>query len=73
MSDVADAAKQVNDKESVLHTDFVWGAAEIGKIIGRSQRQFFNLVHSGQLKSVKKVGGLWVANREALRKELGAA
>jgi len=62
-----------NADENFIQNEFVWGAEEIGKIIGRSQRQMFNLVHSGQLKSVKKVGGLWVANREALRKELGAA
>ena len=53
--------------------DFVWGADEIGQVIGRSGRQAHHLLTNGQIKSAKKVGGRWVASRAALLRELGGA
>lgn len=45
--------------------DIVWEVANIAKIIGRSERQTFYLLQSGQLPA-RKVGGRWVASRRNL-------
>jgi hypothetical protein len=51
---------------------YLWGARAIGREIDRSTRQVHYLVEGGYLKCVKKVGGLYVAERGALRRELSA-
>jgi hypothetical protein len=58
----------------VNHTscDFLWGAGEIGRAIGRNPRQAHYLLSNGEIKCAKKVGGHWVASRAALLRELGA-
>jgi hypothetical protein len=53
-----------------VETDFLWGAAAIGRGIGRSSRQAYHLLETGQIKSAKRIGGRWVANRPALIREL---
>lgn len=45
--------------------DLVWGAEGIAAVIGRTARQTFNLLDTGQLPA-KKVGGRWVAERGKL-------
>lgn len=45
--------------------DLIWEVAEIAKVIGRSPRQTFHLLSSGQLPA-RKVGGRWVAERGKL-------
>lgn len=45
--------------------ELIWGAEEIAKIIGRSQRVTFHLLTTGALPA-KKVGGRWVAERGKL-------
>lgn len=45
--------------------DPIWKIKEIAKAIGRSERQTFHLLASGQLPA-KKVGGRWVASRQKL-------
>lgn len=52
-------------------TDFLWGANKIGRAIGRTPRQTHHLLTTGKLKSAKKIGGLWVANRPKLIREFG--
>jgi hypothetical protein len=47
-----------------------WGVDEIAKVIGRTTRQAHHILSRGQIKSVRKVGGKWVANRDALLREL---
>ena len=47
-----------------------WGVDEIAKVIGRTARQTHHILTKGQIKSARKVGGKWVANREALIREL---
>jgi hypothetical protein len=37
----------------------IWGAEEIGRVIGRTTRQAFHLLESGQLQGAKKIGGRW--------------
>jgi hypothetical protein len=70
MLDNAEWNHLVNGTESAC--DFLWGADEIGRAIGRNRRQTHHLLSRGELKSVKKVGGRWVVSRAALLRELGA-
>lgn len=37
----------------------IWGAAEIGRAIGKTKRQVFHLLETGQLQGAKKVGSRW--------------
>lgn len=66
MSDIAENTAEIKGGD----TGFVWGAAEIGRVIGRNPRQTSYLLDSGALKSARKVGGRWMANRAALIREL---
>lgn len=45
--------------------DLIWGAAEIGKVIGRSARATFDMLEKRQLPA-KKVNGRWVVERSKL-------
>lgn len=45
--------------------DLLWEVSEIAKLIGRTERQTFHLLSTGQLPA-KKVGGRWVAERSKL-------
>lgn len=56
-------AKTENEHAKTI--DLIWGADEIGKIIGRSPRVTFHLLTTGALPA-KKVGGRWVAERGKL-------
>ena len=51
--------------------ELAWGARAIGAVIGRSERQVNHLLIKGRIKSACKVGGLYVANVDALRREFG--
>jgi hypothetical protein len=50
---------------SEIPMDLIWGASEIAKAIGRSQRATFHMLDNGELPA-KKVGGRWVAERGQL-------
>ncbi|MGO6787606.1 DNA-binding protein [Rhizobium ruizarguesonis] len=52
-------------KDSAPPLELVWGAANIAKLIGRSQRATFHMLDSGELPA-KKVGNRWVAERSTL-------
>jgi len=43
----------------------IWGAAAIGRIIGRSERTVFHMLETGLLPA-RRVGRRWVASREKL-------
>ncbi|MDE4619610.1 hypothetical protein [Sinorhizobium meliloti] len=45
--------------------DLLWEVEEIAKVIGRTPRQTFHMLKTGQLPA-KKVGGRWVAERGKL-------
>lgn len=45
--------------------DIVWEVSNIAKIIGRSERQTYHLLSSGQLPA-KQIGKRWVASRRKL-------
>ena len=47
--------------------DLIWGVSAIARLIGRSDRQTFHMVSTGEIPA-KKVGGRWVAKREALER-----
>ena len=63
MSDVNMQSNVTND----LASDLLWGVAPIAKEIGRSPRQAFHMIYTGQLP-VKKIGGRYCASRTRLRK-----
>lgn len=46
--------------------DLVWGVGPIGKLIGRSYRQTYHMIQSGNLPMVKQVGERYVASRSKL-------
>jgi hypothetical protein len=50
----------------------LWGAAAIGREIGRTEQQTHYLLRQGLIRSAKKVGAHWCASPEALRREFGA-
>ena len=63
------------EKQNPAQPDFplyplAWGVDEIGKVIGRTARQTHHILRRGQIKSARKIGGKWVANRDALLREL---
>ncbi|AOF88779.1 MULTISPECIES: hypothetical protein [Rhizobiaceae] len=45
--------------------DLIWGAEEIGKVIGRTTRSTFDMLEKEQLPA-KKVNGRWVISRAKL-------
>jgi hypothetical protein len=57
--------KQHDPTES-LSNDVIWEVTTIAKEIGRTPRQTFHLLETGQLPA-KKIGGRWCSTRSALR------
>jgi hypothetical protein len=51
------------DNEGAI--DLIWEVSQIAKVIGRTERQTFRLLETGQLPA-KKIGGRWVASRAKL-------
>ncbi|PDT80045.1 hypothetical protein [Sinorhizobium sp. BJ1] len=51
--------------EKAESLDLIWEVTEIARLIGRTERQTFHMLQSGQLPA-KKVGGRWVAERGTL-------
>jgi hypothetical protein len=54
------------------YLDLVWEADGIGAEIKRTRGQVYRLLAIGAIKSAKRVGGRWCADRNALRREFGA-
>lgn len=54
----------MNDQGKI---ELIWEVDAIAKVIGRTARQTFHMLASGQLPA-KKVGGRWVANRADLER-----
>lgn len=70
MSDNAESQLKCNSADNDLGCEFLWGAAEIGRAIGRKPRQVNHLLETGALKSARKVGGRWVVARSALIRDI---
>jgi hypothetical protein len=60
MSDVIEATEV---------SDLVWGARDIARVLGRSERSTFHLLESGHLPA-RRVGGRWCASRRKLLEAL---
>jgi hypothetical protein len=71
VSDIASLDEKVKP-EAATEVEILWGAGPIGAEINRNPRQTSYLLDRGLIKSARKVGGLWCANRTALRREFGA-
>ena len=52
-----------NSQEQI---DLIWGVEAIGKLIGRTARQTYHMIQSGNLPMVKQVGERYVASRAKL-------
>ncbi|NDV88773.1 DNA-binding protein [Aurantimonas aggregata] len=52
-------------KSEEASLDLVWGIAAIAKMIGRNERQTYDMLASGHLPA-KQVGSRWVAERGKL-------
>jgi hypothetical protein len=57
------------ETENVMPSPVCWGAEEIGRVIGRTERQAFHLLQRGQIKSARRVGGKWFCSVRALKAE----
>jgi len=44
---------------SCTNADFIWGAAAIAKVIGRSEKGAFHALESGKVPGARKVAGRW--------------
>jgi hypothetical protein len=58
--------------ESHADNGYLWGGRAIGREIDRSPRQTYHLIEHGHLRCVKKLGGVYVAHRNELRREMSA-
>lgn len=65
---------ELNAKDALaepLRDDLIWGIKGIAEEIGKSERQAFHLVDTGQIPAAK-VGGRIVASRSRLRQHFEA-
>ena len=53
-------------EESAAPLDLIWGVSEIAKVIGRTERQTYHMLQSGNLPIVKQIGERYVASRSKL-------
>lgn len=53
------------DTEHSAPLKLIWGATEIGRVLGVSRRRAFHLLETGELPA-RKVGGRWVADVASL-------
>jgi hypothetical protein len=47
--------------------DLIWGAKNIAKVLGCTERKTFHMLERGELPCCRQVGSRWVASRKALR------
>jgi hypothetical protein len=64
MSEQTSASEQ-NAAPLAEPLDVLWGAAVIGRVIDRTERQTFYLLETGAIPA-RKVNGRWCATRRAL-------
>ena len=48
----------------------VWGAAEIGKTVGLTEKQVYYIAEKGMLKSIRRLGGRLCADADRLLAEI---
>jgi hypothetical protein len=66
-----DFPHSVNESDSVIPSGVAWGCKSIAAVIGRTERQTFNLLEGGHIRCARKVGGRWTAGVRALQAEFG--
>jgi hypothetical protein len=59
------------DQAQQQQQDFIRGSREIGEALGIGEKAAHNLISTGALKSVKKIGGRYWASRAKLIREVG--
>jgi hypothetical protein len=72
MSDLQVEASPFKGGAEVPTSDFVWGADDIGAVIGRDKSSTYYMLKRGLIKSARKSGNRWHASRSALLREFGA-
>jgi hypothetical protein len=60
---------RVEATAATTYARVLWGAAQIGAAIGRTEKQTFHMLIRGMITSAIKKGALWCANAELLRRE----
>ena len=53
----------IMDDACVVRIPRCWGGKEIGRVIGRDERQTFHLLQIGEIKCARRVGGRWCAGQ----------
>jgi hypothetical protein len=51
----------------------LWGAKPIGAAIDRTPKQTYYLLNKGLIRSARRVGDQWVADKDDLQREFSAA
>ncbi|WP_448043796.1 helix-turn-helix transcriptional regulator [Bradyrhizobium liaoningense] len=49
----------------------IWGAKDIAKAIGRSEKSVFAMLERGQCPGAKKIGGRWALNMRVFLETFG--
>lgn len=52
--------------EQIEQSDVIWGAGEIAKAIGTTERATYHMLGLGKIPA-RKIGARWVASRQKLR------
>jgi hypothetical protein len=75
MSGVQNSDDRVNKQSVNGHapSEMLWCVSKIAPVIGRTERQTNHMLAAGRIKSARKIGGVWFANRTALLREFDAA
>jgi hypothetical protein len=55
----------MQDKQTSHPLDLIWGVSAIARTIGRTDRQTFHMVSTGELPA-RKIGSRWVIERNKL-------
>jgi hypothetical protein len=57
--------KKSEESDKPKQLDLIWGAAEIARLIGRSERATYDILEKGHIPA-KSVNGRWVIERSKL-------
>jgi hypothetical protein len=60
---------RVEATAATTYARVLWGAAQIGAAIGRTEKQTLHMLIRGMITSAIKKGNLWCANAESLRRQ----
>ena len=66
-------SKRRKTPSTPVPSEIIWGAQQIGAIIGKGERATFHMLERGLLKGVRKLGSQWCTRRTDLLKNFDAA